>query len=73
MANIQYTASLTPIQFPTFQNYSSADTNLIENINVSGRFNPSSSYVEYHVYDFNLNLISSNYNFGGFMNDNDKS
>jgi hypothetical protein len=66
MANIQYTASLTPIQFPTFQNYSSADTNLIENINVSGKFNPSSSYVEYHVYDFNLNLISSNYNFGGY-------
>jgi hypothetical protein len=66
MDNLRYTANSASIQFPTFQNYQKEDLNVIDVINVSGRFNPSSSYVEYHVYDFDLNVVYSNYNFGNY-------
>ena len=66
MDNLKYTANLTNIQFPTFQNYKKEDLDVIDVINVSGKFNPSSSYVEYHIYDFDLNVAYSNTRFTNY-------
>jgi len=45
----------------TLQNISSEDVSIIPNTTITSSFSPVDSKVEYFVYDFNNNLLSSNY------------
>jgi hypothetical protein len=47
-----------------FQNYQTTDSTLISSFNISDIvFNPDINKIEYHVLDYNKNLVFSNYDF----------
>lgn len=51
-----------------FQQYESKDRTLINFINLQRKFGQIQDYVEYHIYDLNNNLLTSNHNFKGYSN-----
>jgi len=66
MAIITNISSLNPVTLE-LQEYSSDDENIISSFNVTDiPFSSSSDIIEYHIYDFNNNIISSNLNFLGY-------
>jgi hypothetical protein len=48
------------------QSFNTQDFNVIPNYTLSSSFNANKDTIEYFVYDFNNNLLQSNYNFGGW-------
>ena len=45
----------------TLQNISPEDVSIIPNTTITSSFSPVNSKIEYFIYDFNNNLLSSNY------------
>jgi hypothetical protein len=48
------------------QSFNTQDFNVIPNFTLSSSFNANKDTIEYFVYDFNNNLLQSNYNFAGW-------
>jgi hypothetical protein len=48
------------------QSFNTQDFNVIPNFTLSSSFNDNKDTIEYFVYDFNNNLLQSNYNFAGW-------
>jgi hypothetical protein len=55
------------------QNIDSEDSAVIGSNDIKGLFNPQTDIIEYFIYDFNNNLISSFYNFDTWTNTGDPS
>lgn len=56
--------NITPVQASTFelQAYSPTDTALMNSFQITDTFNPSTDYIEYHVYGYDQNLYYSTNN-----------
>jgi hypothetical protein len=67
--------NIRPIDTNTLspQTFNAEDAALMQSFDVTGLFNPVTDRVEYFVYDFNNNLLSSDYNFSSWTNTNDPS
>jgi hypothetical protein len=67
--------NIRPIDTNTLspQTFSVEDATLMQSFDVTGLFNPVTDRVEYFIYDFNNNLLSSEYNFNSWTNTNDPS
>ena len=67
--------NISPIDTNTLspQTFSRDDAALMQSFDIPGSFNPSTDVVEYFIYDFNNNLLSSNYSFNQWTNTNDPS
>ena len=65
MAEIVNINSINPATFE-LQEYSSADTSLITNLQIETSFDPKKDKIEYFVYDLNSNLFFENLNFSDY-------
>ena len=67
--------NISPIDTNTLsqQTFSRDDAALMQSFDIPGSFNPSTDVVEYFIYDFNNNLLLSNYSFNQWTNINDPS
>lgn len=56
---------------PDYQAYSSDDIRLISATNILGTFGQPDDYIEYHIYDLNDDLLTSNYNYTSYKTTTD--
>lgn len=65
MNNIPVSASILPISPSSLfeEGFELSDTSIIPNLNIPGNFDPNSNEVELFIYDYNLKLLSSDYDF----------
>ena len=67
MAEIINILPLNPNNFE-FQEYSSNDLNLIVSTEVETSFDPTTDYIEYYVFNLNVDIIESDLNLSSYQN-----
>jgi len=75
MDNLNISASITPIDPSSLFNdgFELQDQNIIPNLEIPGAFDPELNDIELFIYDYNLNLLYSNYEFTNWKYNEDNN